>query len=118
MNRASHLPQPSGKPNVCPACQQHIGVQGLKARAKVQNPKAPRARVQRQCPHCATPLRPIQRGWRPQQLALAAGAWLCWTIAGVKGFSATSALAWLGYLGVCGALALQVLAPRWYARDV
>ena len=37
--------------------------------------------------------------------------------AGARGYPATSALAWLGYVGVAAALLMQVLGPRWYARD-
>jgi hypothetical protein len=110
-----HEPTPSATPaNTCPVCRARIGWRGLNARA-LAGPRG--TRQVRVCPHCAAPLRVARRGGRAAQFTLAALAWGCLMIAGVKGHSATSALAVLGYLGVMAAIALQVAAPRWYVRD-
>ena len=108
------MSEPTPSANTCPACHARIGWRGLNARALARPQGTRQARV---CPHCTTPLRIARRGGRAAQFALAALAWGCLMIAGVKGHSATSMLAVLGYLGVLAAIALQVAAPRWYARD-
>ncbi|ARU04223.1 hypothetical protein CCO03_05610 [Comamonas serinivorans] len=107
-------PTPSlGPANTCPACQAHIGWRGLTAKATHHQGKA---RTQRCCPHCQTPLRIVRRGGRVAQFGLAGIAWVCLMVAGAQGQSATSALAWLGYLGVLAAVVLQWASPRWYAH--
>ena len=100
--------------NQCPTCQAPIGWRGLKRVASVQGKHA---KVQTRCPSCGTPLRVAKRQLRVAQFAVAAAAWACLMVAGVRGYPATSALAWLGYLGVVAALVMQVAGPRWYARD-
>ena len=105
---------PAGPANQCPACQAHIGWRGLRRVALVQD-KA--AQVQTRCPSCGVPLRVAKRQLRAAQFTVAAVAWVCLMVAGVRGYSATSALAWVGYLGVAAALAMQVAGPRWYTRD-
>ena len=104
----------TGSTNQCPACHAHIGWRGLQRVAAVQDK---RARVQMRCPSCGTPLRVAKRQLRAAQFVVAGVAWACLMFAGARGYPATSALAWLGYVGVAAALLMQVLGPRWYARD-
>ena len=107
--------QPAGPANTCPACQAHIGWRGPKRGATMQGKNA---QVKARCPSCGAPLRVVKRQFRVAQFVVAAIAWVCLMVAGVRGYPATSALAWLGYLGVTAALLMQVAGPRWYARDV
>lgn len=110
-NRSSTAP----RANTCPACQAHIGWRGLGSKAVPSN-GGKAAKALRTCPHCGTALQIGKRSGRAAQFALGAVAWVCLMVAGVNGYSATGALAWVGYIGVALALAVQVLAPRWYGR--
>lgn len=105
---------PTGPANTCPACQARIGWRGLQAKAVAKAGSSSQARC---CPHCGARLQLARRGGRAAQFTLAALAWGCLMVAGVKGHSPTGALAMLGYLGVLAAAVLQVTAPRWYVRD-